>query len=90
MFAEADILIVARDTLAVPVTAVGSSGDATTVMAVTDGLVSRVEVKTGIRDGGWVEILSGLKEGDLIVAKAGAFVADGDRINPIPSPAETN
>ena len=90
MFAEADILITTRDTLAVPVTAVGSSGDATTVMVVRDGLVARVEVKTGIRDGGWVEILSGLSQGDLIVAKAGAFVADGDRINPIPSPAETN
>ena len=89
MFAEADILITARETLAVPVTAVGSSGDATTVMLVKDGLVSRVEVKTGIRDDGWVEILSGVGKGDLIVAKAGAFVADGDRINPVSSP-ETN
>ena len=90
MFAEADILITARDTLAVPLTAVGSSGAATTVMVVKDGLVARVEVKTGIRDGGWVEILSGLNAGDTIVAKAGAFVADGDRINPIPAAAETN
>jgi HlyD family secretion protein len=89
MFAEADILITARETLAVPVTAVGSSGDATTVMLVKDGLVSRVEVKTGIRDDGWVEILSGVGKGDLIVAKAGAFVADGDRINPVSAP-ETN
>ena len=89
MFAEADILITARETLAVPVTAVGSSGDATTVMAVKDGLVSRVTVQTGIRDGGWIEILSGLAEGDMIVAKAGAFVADGDRVNPVLS-AETN
>lgn len=89
MFAEADILITTHDTLAVPVTAVGSSGDATTVMAVKDGLVSRLEVQTGIRDGGWVEILSGLTEGDTIVAKAGAFVNDGDRINAIPS-TETN
>lgn len=89
MFAEADILISAHETLAVPVTAVGSSGDATTVMLVKDGLVSRVEISTGVRDGGWVEVLSGLAEGDLVVAKAGAFVADGDRVNPIPS-SETN
>ncbi len=89
MFAEADILITTHDTLAVPVTAVGSSGEATTVMAVKDGLVSRLEVQTGIRDGGWVEILSGLSEGDTIVAKAGAFVADGDRINAIAT-SETN
>ena len=90
MFAEADILITARNTLAVPVTAVGSSGDATTVMAVQDGLVQRVAVTTGIRDGGWIEILSGLSAGDSIVAKAGAFVADGDRINPILTQSETN
>ncbi len=90
MFAEADILVTARDGLAVPVTAVGSAGDATTVMAVRDGLVARVEVETGIRDGGWVEILSGLALGDTIVAKAGAFVSDGDRINPVLSTEETN
>ncbi len=90
MFAEADILVVERESLAVPVTAVGSSGTETTVMAVKDGTVSRVVITTGIRDGGWVEVLSGLTEGELIVAKAGAFVADGDKINPIPAPAETN
>ncbi len=88
MFAEADILVNAHDALAVPVTAVGSSGLETTVMAVKDGVVTRVAVKTGIRQAGWVEILSGLSKGDTIVAKAGAFVATGDKINPIPS--ETN
>jgi HlyD family secretion protein len=90
MFAEADILVTERETLAVPVTAVGSEGDETTVMAVRDGTVSRVVVTTGIRDGGWVEILTGLNDGDTIVAKAGAFVSDGDKINPVPAPAETN
>ncbi len=90
MFAQADILITARTTLAVPVTSVGSEGDTSTVMVVKDGVVSRVAVKTGIRDGGWVEILSGLAVGDSIVAKAGAFVSDGDKINPVPAPAETN
>ncbi|MEO8244139.1 MAG: efflux RND transporter periplasmic adaptor subunit [bacterium] len=88
MYAEADILVTSRDALAVPVTAVGSSGLETTVMAVKGGLVSRVPVTTGIRQDGWVEILTGLSKGDTIVAKAGAFVNDGDQINPIPS--ETN
>ena len=90
MFASADILVTTHDAIAVPVTAVGSEGAETTVMAVKDGLVSRVVVKTGIRDGGWIEILSGLTEGESIVAKAGAFVADGDKINPVPAPAATN
>ena len=83
MFADAEVLVVERETLAVPVTAVGRSGGVATVMAVVDGAVQRVEVETGIRDSGWVEILSGVTAGDTIVTKAGAFVRDGDRINPI-------
>lgn len=83
MFAEADILVASHTAIAVPVTAVGSDGDETTVMTVKDGVVHRTVITTGIRDGGWVEVLSGLAEGDQIVAKAGAFVTDGDKINPI-------
>lgn len=90
MFMDAEILVVARETLAVPVTAVGSSPEGATVMKVTDGTVSRTPVKTGIRDSGWVEILDGLTAGDTVVAKAGSFVRDGDRINPVPAAPETN
>lgn len=84
MFMDAEIMIVERETLAVPVTAVGSSAEGSTVMKVADGVVSRVPVKTGIRDGGWIEVLEGIAPGDTIVTKAGAFVRDGDRINPVP------
>ena len=85
MFAEADILVSSRDALAVPVTAVGQSGTATTVKLVKDGVVTEVPVTTGVRQGGWIEVASGLTAGDTIVAKAGAFIASGDKINPIPS-----
>lgn len=90
MFAEADILVTERETLAVPVAAVGSEGRENSVMVVKDGTVTRVSITTGIRDGGWVEVLSGLSAGQTVVAKAGAFVSDGDKINPVPAPAETN
>lgn len=83
MFVEAEILVAARETLAVPVTAVGSYDGKATVMKVTDGAVARTVVETGIRDGGWIEIVSGLSAGDTVVAKAGAFVRDGDRITPV-------
>ena len=75
-----------RTALAVPVTAVGSDGDATTVMRVKDGVVERVVVTTGIRDGGFIEVLTGLETGDLVVVKAASFVRQGDRINPVLSP----
>jgi HlyD family secretion protein len=48
-----------------------------------------VGVTTGIRDGGFIGILEGLEEGDLVVAKAGAFVRHGDRINPVREELET-
>lgn len=90
MFVEAVVLVVERKTIAVPITAVGSSADGSTVMRVRDGLVERVPVVTGIRDGGMVEITSGVVPGDLIVTKAAAFVRDGDHINPVLAQVEAN
>jgi len=90
MFVQAEILVAERNALAAPVSAVGASGTQATVMRVRDGRVERVFVTTGIREGMWVEITEGLSEGDVVVTKAGAFVRDGDQINPVPAQAETN
>ncbi len=82
LFAEAEILVAEREALAVPVSAM--DGDA--VLRVTaGGTVERAPVTTGIREGGLIEITSGLFAGDVIVARAGAFVRPGDRINPVPA-----
>lgn len=83
MYADADILVAERDTLAVPVTAVGTSAEGAIVRKVTDGVVRETAVETGVRDGDWIEIRSGLAAGDRIVTKAGAFVRDGDAVNPV-------
>lgn len=90
MFVEAEIMVTEREALAIPVTAVGSDATGATVMRVRDGVVERVPVTTGIRDGSLVEIVSGLAPGDTVVVKAGAFVRAGDRINPVPDTAGTN
>jgi HlyD family secretion protein len=90
MFVDAVVLVAERKTVAVPVTAIGSSADGATVMRVRDGLVERVPVTVGIRDGGLVELTSGVVPGDLIVTKAAAFVRDGDHINPVLAKIETN
>jgi HlyD family secretion protein len=83
MFVEAEIIAAERETLAVPISAVGSGPDGLSVMRVVDGVVERAAVTTGIRDGGLVEIVTGLAPGDQVVTKAGAFVRAGDRINPV-------
>ncbi len=90
MFVQAEILVAERSTLAVPVSAIGASGAESTVMRVKEGMVEQVTVTTGIRQGSWVEIVAGLANGDTVVTKAGAFVRNGDKINPVPAAAETN
>ncbi|OYX18484.1 MAG: efflux transporter periplasmic adaptor subunit [Rhodobacterales bacterium 32-66-9] len=90
MYVEAEILAAQRDALAIPITAIGSGPDGSTVLRVADGVVERVVVTTGIRDGGLVEITSGLARGDQVVLKAGAFVRAGDRINPVAAAGTTN
>ena len=90
MFVDASILVAERAGLSVPVTALGSGTEGTTVMRVRGGLVERLAVVTGIRDRGMIEIVSGLAIGDLVVTKAAAFVRDGDHINPVPAAAASN
>jgi HlyD family secretion protein len=85
MFGEAEIIIAERAAPAVPVTAIDAEGN---VLRVDEGVVHRVPVTSGIRDGGLVEIREGLGTGDLLVARAGAFVREGDRINPVPAAVE--
>ncbi|MBF9030965.1 efflux RND transporter periplasmic adaptor subunit [Rhodobacterales bacterium HKCCE3408] len=88
LFAEAEILVEEHEALTLPVTAVAAPNDGAgeSVLRVTaDGSVELVEVTTGIRDGGTVEILEGLSPGDRVVARARAFVRPGDTINPVPA-----
>lgn len=91
MYAEAEILVKEADVAAVPISAIGASNGQNTLMLVNDGTASLQIVTTGIRDGGWVEITEGAAAGQSVVTKAGAFVRNGDRINPIAAPAaQTN
>ena len=88
MFVEGSVLVTEHSAASIPVTAVSATAEGNVVMKVTGGVVSREIITTGIRDSGWVEVLSGLAPGDSIVTKAGAFVHDGDHIAPMIS--ETN
>lgn len=83
MFADAEIIVASREVVTVPVTSVNMTRNSADVLRIEDGIAKRTSVTTGIREGGQVEIVEGLAEGDLIVAKAGAFVRDGDRITPV-------
>ncbi|MBB3945943.1 HlyD family secretion protein [Rhizobium skierniewicense] len=87
MYGSAEVVIASANALALPLSAVTSGRDGSTTRRVEDGVVKQVAVEIGIQDGGFVEIKNGISVGDVVVEKAGAFVRDGDKINPVPADA---
>lgn len=83
MFSDAEIIVAQKKAVVVPVTSVNITPEGANVLKIIDGTARRTAVTIGIREGGLLEIAKGLAAGDLIVAKAGAFVRDGDRVTPV-------
>jgi HlyD family secretion protein len=83
MYGNAEIVIRQEEGVALPLTAVNSDESGSSARKVENGVVKFVNVETGIQDGAYVEILKGLKAGEEVVAKAGAYVRDGDHITPV-------
>ena len=90
MYASAEIIVAEHTATVLPITAVTTNKDGSAVRKVEDNKIKLVSVSTGIQDGDYIEITDGLKMGDSVVAKAGAYVRDGDRINPVHALGGTN
>lgn len=69
--------------IAVPTSAVVFDAEGAFVQVVADGHVVRRDIETGLLAGGRVEVRAGLAEGDLVVAKAGTFLRDGDAVRTV-------
>jgi multidrug efflux pump subunit AcrA (membrane-fusion protein) len=69
--------------VSVPLTSIlyGSAG--TVVQVVRRDRVETRHVEVGLMSGGQVEIREGLVEGDVVVARAGALLREGDPVRPI-------
>jgi HlyD family secretion protein len=74
--------------VAVPLTAVlyGSAG--TVVQVVRRARVETKRVEVGLMAGGQIEIREGLAEGEIVVARAGALLREGDIVRPVTASAE--
>lgn len=83
MYASAEIIISERKVLSLPLTAVNAEKNGIYVRKVDKDVVTLTKVVTGVQDGDYVEISSGLALNDVVVEKAGAYVRDGDRITPV-------
>jgi HlyD family secretion protein len=73
-------------TLRLPASALRPRGDVQIVWMVRNGKTESATVTVGRREGDEVEILSGLNEGDQVVADAGARIRPGMRVRPISAP----
>ena len=69
--------------LAVPASAILYGPDGATVQVVRDSRVETRRIKTGLAGGALVEVTKGLSEGDLVVARSGTFLRDGDAVRPV-------
>lgn len=81
MFAEAEILTEERSAPAIPLTALGRDEEGAFVMLLDGDTLRRAAVTPGIQDGALIGV--DLAPGARVVARAGAFVREGDRITAI-------
>lgn len=69
--------------VAVPLTAVLYGTAGTVVQVVRRARVETRRVEVGLMSGGQIEIRDGVQEGDIVVARAGALLREGDPVRPV-------
>jgi HlyD family secretion protein len=74
--------------VAVPLTAVLYDPAGTVVQVVRRARVETRRVEVGLLSGGQVEIRDGLTEGDVVVARAGALLREGDPVRSVMASAD--
>jgi multidrug efflux pump subunit AcrA (membrane-fusion protein) len=74
--------------VAVPLTAVLYDPAGTVVQVIRRQRVETKRVEVGLLAGGQVEIRDGLNEGDVVVARAGALLREGDPVRPVMANAD--
>lgn len=80
-FARGSVEVARRSGNAVPISALlYGAEDTTAVLSVKDGRVDERKVGTGLSSGGFIEIVTGLATGDVVVARAGPFLRTGDSV----------
>ena len=75
--------------VAVPLTAVLYGTGGTDVQVVRRSRVETKRVEVGLMAGGQVEIREGVNEGDIVVARAGSLLREGDPVRPVTASGES-
>ena len=69
--------------VAVPLAAILYTPAGTVVQVIRRNRVETKRVEVGLTEGGQVEIRDGLNEGDIVVARAGSLLREGDPVRPV-------
>jgi multidrug efflux pump subunit AcrA (membrane-fusion protein) len=64
------------------------SSAGTVVQVIRRNRVETKRVEVGLMSGGNIEVRDGLNEGDVVVARAGALLREGDPVRPVMASAE--
>lgn len=72
-----------KNAVTLPLSAITYNRAGATVQSVKDGKVTTKPVTLGLVGHGRAEIVSGIADGETVVARAGTFVRDGDTITPV-------
>lgn len=83
IFARADIDVGRKCGIAVPLSAVMYGGEGAIVQVVRGGHIETRRVDIGLLQDGSIQILDGVDAGDLVIARAGSFLREGDLVRPI-------
>ncbi|WP_375464865.1 efflux RND transporter periplasmic adaptor subunit [uncultured Methylobacterium sp.] len=85
-FARGTVEVAQRTGVSVPVSSLLFAADGSAgVLVVKDGRVEARTVMPGLSAEGFSEVRSGVSAGETVVARAGSFLRDGDRVRAVPS-----
>jgi hypothetical protein len=82
-FARGSIETARGSGLAVPASAILYGPDGASVQVVRANRVETRRIKTGLVASALTEVREGLSEGDVVVARSGTFLRDGDAVRPV-------
>ncbi|TXN03571.1 efflux RND transporter periplasmic adaptor subunit [Methylobacterium sp. WL64] len=90
-FARGNVEVARREGLAVPVSSLLYAADGSaSVLVAKDGRVEARAVTSGLTSEGFTEIRSGVAAGESVVARAGSFLRDGDRVRAVSASKNTS
>ena len=90
MFARVELHFDDAEVLSVPESALAPAGQTQYLYRVQDGRVERMAVEIGQRQGGRVEIVSGLREGDVVIVAGVQKITDGQQVSTVEVDSASN